>query len=171
MGAPCELHCSYIPMHLFVLHFIEPRATQANAINTAVMFQKEWTCEVISKGIRHLISAVYGFVCGWRVGKGLWGFGEVTKCHYLSGVGGGSWHISNEFTFLYIRQRIVLSENKENTTGYYSKNMSSYSFHNKQPVNLFAHCKCLFLMFNTIICISESAHGELKTVVWMYAIM
>lgn len=25
------------------LHFIEPRASQAKAINTAVMFQKEWT--------------------------------------------------------------------------------------------------------------------------------
>lgn len=71
-------------------HFIEPRASPANAINTAAMFQKEWTCGVISKGIRHLISAVYGFVCGWSVGEGLGGFGEVTKGHCVRRVGGES---------------------------------------------------------------------------------
>lgn len=53
------------------IHFIQPRASQASAINTAVTFHKQWTCEVISKGIRHPISAVYGFVCGWSVGEGL----------------------------------------------------------------------------------------------------
>lgn len=76
------------------LHFIEPRASPANAINTAAVFQKEWTCEVISKGIRHLISAVYGFVCGWSVGEGLAGFGEVIKGHCLRRVGGGTLVIS-----------------------------------------------------------------------------
>lgn len=53
------------------IHFIKPRASPASAINTVVMYHEKWTCEVISKGIRHPISAVYGFVCGWSVGEGL----------------------------------------------------------------------------------------------------
>lgn len=58
------------------------------------MFHKKWTCEVISKGIRHPISAAYGFVCGWSVGEGLEGFGEVTKSHCLREVGVGILVIS-----------------------------------------------------------------------------
>ena len=97
---------SYICRCWSELHFIEPRAGPAKAINTGVTHQKEWTCEVISKGIRHPISAVYGFVCGWSVGEGFQGLGEVTEGHCLrggGGIGGGCFHISNKFTFLFIR--------------------------------------------------------------------
>lgn len=63
MSVTCEPACDF--------HLPEPQASPANAINTAVMHQKECACEVISKGIRHPISSAYGFMCGRSVGEGL----------------------------------------------------------------------------------------------------
>lgn len=94
----CNLWASFIPRLGSELHFNDPQATPANAINTAVMFQKEWTCEVISNGNQTPNICCVCF-CVW-----VRGYESLVKSPRATGygrVGSGSWHISNKFTFLW----------------------------------------------------------------------
>lgn len=73
------------------------------------MFHEKWTCEV--KGIRHPVSVVYRFACGWTVGEG---FDEVTKGHRLLEGWEAGDDITKNFTFCLIRGEDEMCSTKHN---------------------------------------------------------